>query len=166
MDLFTLMSGLQLTCIYGLLAIGVSIVWSSLGLLNLAHGFTFAAAGFGAWWAAVTISKSAFVVFAAGILTGGFVGVIIYLVAFLYIHDKPNYPVRALIATMAINLIGVQTLMWMFGPRMKPIPQGFWRWILALWQHVCDIQPDRHRRLLRSCSWRAAAVAGPQPPGP
>ena len=50
MDMFTLMSGLQLTCIYGILAIGVSIIWSSLGMLNLAHGFTFAASGYGAWW--------------------------------------------------------------------------------------------------------------------
>lgn len=125
MDLFTFMSGLQLACIYAILAIGVSIIWSSLGMLNLAHGFTFAAAGYGAWWAAGAISKNAVVVFAFGIGTGAIVGVIIYLIAFLYIHDKPNYPVRALIATMAINMIGVQLLMWWFGPRMKPLPKAF-----------------------------------------
>ena len=124
-DFYTIMSGLQLACIYGILAIGVSIIWSSLGMLNLAHGFTFAAGGFGAWWAASVISSSALVVFGAGIITGALVGVVIYLVAFLYLHDKPNYPVRALIATMAINMIGVQLLMWMFGPRMKPLPKVF-----------------------------------------
>ena len=125
MDMYTLMSGVQLTCIYAILAIGVSIIWSSLGMLNLAHGFTFAAAGYGAWWAGTTISKSAFVIFAAGITTGALVGMVIYVLAFLYIHDKPNYQVRALIATMAINMIGVQTLMWWFGPRMKPLPKVF-----------------------------------------
>lgn len=125
MDMFTLMSGLQLTCIYAILAIGVSIIWSSLGMLNLAHGFTFAAAGYGAWWAATTISKSAVVVFVAGISTGALVGIVIYVAAFLYIYDKPNYPVRALIATMAVNMIGVQVLMWWFGPRMKPLPKVF-----------------------------------------
>ena len=124
-DFYTVMSGLQLACIYGILAIGVSIIWSSLGMLNLAHGFTFAAGGFGAWWAASAISSSALVVFGAGILTGALVGVMIYLIAFLYLHDKPNYPVRSLIATMAINMIGVQVLMWMFGPRMKPLPKVF-----------------------------------------
>lgn len=125
MDMFTLMSGLQLTCVYAILAIGVSIIWSSLGMLNLAHGFTFAAAGYGAWWAATTISTSAVVVFVAGISTGALVGIVIYVAAFLYIHDKPNYPVRALIATMAVNMIGVQLLMWGFGPRMKPLPKVF-----------------------------------------
>jgi len=125
MDMYTFMSGLQLTCIYAILAIGVSIIWSSLGMLNLAHGFTFAAAGYGAWWAGTTISESAFVIFTAGIATGALMGIIIYAVAFLYIHDKPNYQVRALIATMAINMIGVQALMWLFGPRMKPLPKVF-----------------------------------------
>ena len=38
----------QLACIYGLLAIGISITWSSLGLINLAYGFIFAASGYGA----------------------------------------------------------------------------------------------------------------------
>ena len=132
MDMFTLMSGLQLTCIYGILAIGVSIIWSSLGMLNLAHGFTFAASGYGAWWAATTFSKSAWVVFGAGISTGALIGIVIYFVAFLYIHDRPNYPIRALIATMAINLIGVQTLMWVFGPRMKPLPKVFGSGVMKL----------------------------------
>lgn len=125
MDMYTLMSGLQLTCIYAILAIGVSIIWSSLGMLNLAHGFTFAASGYGAWWAVTIFGNSALVVFSAGITTGAFVGVLIYFLAFLYIYDKPNYPVRALIATMAINMIGVQFLMWWFGPRMKPLPKVF-----------------------------------------
>ncbi len=125
MDMYTLMSGLQLTCIYAILAIGVSIIWSSLGMLNLAHGFTFAASGYGAWWAVTVFGNSALVVFSAGITTGAFVGVLIYFLAFLYIYDKPNYPVRALIATMAINMIGVQFLMWWFGPRMKPLPKVF-----------------------------------------
>ena len=124
-DFYTFMSGLQLTCIYGILAIGVSIIWSSLGMLNLAHGFTFAASGYGAWCAATFLSTSAFAVFGGGILTGALVGGLIYAVAFLYLHDKPNYQIRALIATMAINLIGVQALMWTFGPRMKPLPKVF-----------------------------------------
>ena len=82
MDLFTFMSGLQLACIYGMLAIGVSIIWSSLGMLNLAHGFTFAASGYGAWLTAQYISKSAPMIFAGGMLTGALIGVVIYLAAF------------------------------------------------------------------------------------
>ena len=46
-------------------------------------------------------------------------GVVIYLVAFLPIHDKPNFAVRSLIVTLAINLATVQTLLWTFGPQQK-----------------------------------------------
>ena len=87
MDMFTLMSGLQLTCIYGILAIGVSIIWSSLGMLNLAHGFTFAASGYGAWWAATTLGNSGWIVLGAGIATGGLVGLCIYFIAFLFLFS-------------------------------------------------------------------------------
>ena len=33
---------------------------------------------------------------------------------------------------MAINLIGVQTLMWVFGPRMKPLPKVFGSGVMKL----------------------------------
>ena len=44
-------NALTLACIYGTLAIGLSITWSSLGLINLAYGFTFVCGGYGAWLA-------------------------------------------------------------------------------------------------------------------
>ena len=99
MDMFTLMSGLQLTCIYGILAIGVSIIWSSLGMLNLAHGFTFAVSGYGAWWAATTLGNSGWIVLGAGVATGGLVGLCIYFVAFLLLVRLVSYFILALIIT-------------------------------------------------------------------
>ena len=36
--------------IYGLIAVAVSITWSSLGLINLAYGFIYSFAGYGAGW--------------------------------------------------------------------------------------------------------------------
>jgi branched-chain amino acid transport system permease protein len=123
--MFIFTSGLQLSCIYGILAIGVSIIWASLGMLNLAHGFTFAASGYGAWMTAEYLSKNVLAVFAGGMVTGAVVGLFIFLAAFLYLHDKPAYQVRSLIVTMAINMAGVQLLMWAFGPRMKPLPKVF-----------------------------------------
>jgi branched-chain amino acid transport system permease protein len=52
-------------------------------------------------------------------------GALIYLLAFLPIHDKPNYPVRSLIVTLAINLASVQVLLWVFGPKQKALPKIF-----------------------------------------
>jgi branched-chain amino acid transport system permease protein len=129
MDLgFVLTNAVVLACIYGTLAIGISITWSSLGLINLAYGFIFAFAGYGAWLAAQHVSTNGAVVLAAGILTGALGGLIVCALAFIPIHDKPNFTVRGLIATLAINLIGTQSLMWWFGPRSKSLPEVFGTW--------------------------------------
>lgn len=133
MDLwFVTSNAIVLACIYGTLAIGISITWSSLGLVNLSYGFIFVFAGYGAWLTAQHISTWGPLVLAGGILTGALGGLIVCALAFIPIHDKPNFTVRGLIATLAINLIGTQSLMWWFGPRSKSLPEIFGTWKLAL----------------------------------
>ncbi len=129
---FVLVNAITLACIYGTLAIGLSITWSSLGLINMAYGFIFALAGYGAWLAAQHISGYGAVVMAAGILSGAVGGLIVCALAFIPIHDKPNFTVRGMIATLAISLIGTQALMWWFGPRNKSLPPVFGNWRLDL----------------------------------
>ena len=126
---FVIANGVTLACIYGTLAIGISITWSSLGLINLAYGFIFAMSGYGAWLAAQYLSANGFLVMGAGILTGAVGGLIVCALAFIPIHDKPNFTVRGMIATLAISLIGNQALLWYFGPRSKSLPSlfGFWK---------------------------------------
>ena len=125
MDVFTLVSALNLAAIYGLVAVGISLVWSSLGVLNLAHGFTFAAAGYGAFWAGQNISDDPFTVLLGGILMGALVSSAIGGIAFVPIQNKPNYSLRALTATLAISLAGTPFLQAVFGPQSKPLPPVF-----------------------------------------
>ena len=136
----TVIHALNLAAIYGLMAIGISILWSSIGMVNMAHGATFAASGYAAWLAAsvakpaitAVLGKTLLAKFAmaavtigAGVFAGALFGAIIYLLAFLTIHDKPNYAVRSLIVTLAINLATVQLLLWYFGPRQRGLPKLF-----------------------------------------
>ena len=132
MDWFIVITTLNLAAIYGLLAIGISIIWSSLNMLNMAHGFTFAASGYCAWLMATYISSHPLAVLMAGILAGALIGVLICVITFLPLHDRPNFNVRSLIVTLAINLIGTQLLLRIFGPRMKPLPRVFGSFSFAL----------------------------------
>lgn len=141
MDLsVTLIHGLSLAAIYGLMAIGISLLWSSIGMINMAHGASFAVAGYAAWAAAEAAKPLILVAFgktlagtatmagltlSVGALAGAAMGALIYLLAFLPIHDKPNFPVRSLIVTLAINLATVQVLLWWFGPKQKNLPKIF-----------------------------------------
>lgn len=129
---FVISNAIVLACIYGTVAIGISITWSSLGLLNLAYGFVFALAGYGAWLGSQYVSDWGPAVLAAGILTGAIGGVVVCALAFIPIHDKPNFTIRGLIATLAINLIGTQTLLWWFGPRSNSLPEIFGKWKVSL----------------------------------
>jgi branched-chain amino acid transport system permease protein len=122
---FVAVSALTLACIYALLALGVSIVFSSLGMVNMAHGLSFAMAGYGAWLAAQYVSASPWVVMGAGLVTGAVTGLVICAIAFIPLHDKPNFVVRSLIATLALSLLGSQLLLYSFGPNAKSLPALF-----------------------------------------
>lgn len=141
MDVSTLLIyGLSLAAIYGLMAIGISLLWSSIGMINMAHGASFAVAGYSAFLVAeiakplilAALGKSlagtiamAALCLSAGALAGALMGALIYLLAFLPIHDKPNFAVRSLIVTLAINLATVQVLLWFFGPKQRNLPKIF-----------------------------------------
>jgi branched-chain amino acid transport system permease protein len=119
------------------MAIGISLLWSSVGMVNMAHGATFAIAGYAAYYAAdwfmqfITMGPPgsqgmvllAIFIGLVGVIAGAIFGVAIYLVAFLPIHDKPNFAVRSLIITLALNLATVQALQWLFGPQQKALPR-------------------------------------------
>ncbi|MFB2552534.1 branched-chain amino acid ABC transporter permease [Ensifer soli] len=125
---FILINAVVVACIYGLIAVAVSITWSSLGLINLGYGFVFSFAGYGAWLTAIYVTKMPLVVMAAGILSGALCGVLICLVVFIPLHDKPNFTTRGMIGTLAISLIGSQALLMQFGPRAKALPEFFGNW--------------------------------------
>jgi len=140
MDFGVIIYGLNLAAIYGLMAIGISILWSSVGMINMAHGATFAVSGYAAWLASAAMKPviaaafgkgliaslaTAGVVVGVALLAGALMGVLIYLLAFLPIHDKPNFAVRSLIITLAINIATVQALLFFFGPRNRGLPKIF-----------------------------------------
>ncbi len=129
---FFVTNAIVLASIYGTLAIGISITWSSLGLVNLSYAFIFAFSGYGAWLFAQYVTEWGPAVLAAGILSGAFAGIVVCALAFIPIHDKPNFTMRGLVATLAINLIGTQSLLWWFGPRSKSLPEIFGTWKISL----------------------------------
>lgn len=145
MDLNLIIYALNLAAIYALMAIGISILWSSVGMINMAHGASFAVSGYAAWLVtgaakpiiAAAFGKTALASFVmattlvgSALIAGALCGLVIFLLAFLPIHDKPNYPVRSLIITLALNIGTVQGLLWFFGPRNRGLPKifGFGRW--------------------------------------
>lgn len=123
--LFLIVNGITVAAIYGLIAVAVSITWSALGLLNLSYGFIFSFAGYGAWLAEKYWWGEPIFVLFMGIAAGIIGGVIVCLLVFIPVHDKPNFTLRGMIGTLAISLIGSQLLLKNFGPKAKLLPEFF-----------------------------------------
>lgn len=135
---FVVINAVTLACIYGTLAIGLSITWSSLGLINMAYGFTFAMSGYGAWIVAQNLTTNGAAIIAAGVITGAVGGIIVCALAFIPVHDKPNYTLRGMIATLALSLVGTQGLLWWFGARNKSLPSLFGVWKINIFGLVIN----------------------------
>jgi branched-chain amino acid transport system permease protein len=116
-----LITTINLAAIYGLVGVGISLTWAGLGFLNLAHGVTFAAAGYGAWWAQENISGHPSVIFLGGIIVGAVGGAIICISVFLPLDGKINWPFRSMVASLGLAIIGVNTYLLVFGPQRKSI---------------------------------------------
>lgn len=129
---FIITNAIIVACIYGLIAVAVSITWSSLGLINLSYGFVFSFAGYGAYVVSRHLTDHPAIVAFAGIACGALAGIVICLVVFIPLHDKPNFTTRGMIATLAISLLGTQGLLMYFGPRAKALPEMFGYWQLDL----------------------------------
>jgi len=140
MDINLIIYALNLAAIYSLMAIGISLLWSSVGMINMAHGATFVVSGYStlvasSWIVPIIKASLAGTAFytpvlvlsmtTVALLSGAIFGAIIYLIAFLPLHDKPNFAIRSLIATLAINIATVQLFLWWFGPRQKALPKLF-----------------------------------------
>jgi branched-chain amino acid transport system permease protein len=61
----------------------------------------------------------------AGMVFASLAGLLVGSVAFLPLHDRANFAVRGLIATLAVSLLGQQVFMLFFGAQNKPLPQLF-----------------------------------------
>ena len=127
-----IISALVLASLYGLVAIGISFTWASIGMLNLAQGFIFTAGGYAAFLFADAATKAGLEgpLLSIGTLVFGMVGaaltgLLVGAIAFLPLQDRANFRTRSLIATLAISLIGTQVWLLIFGPQNKPLPPIF-----------------------------------------
>ena len=69
-------NGVTLGAIYGLVAIGISLTWASIGMLNLAQGFIFTGAGYSAFLFSQAAAKGGMtgIPLAVGTIAAGMAG--------------------------------------------------------------------------------------------
>ncbi|OGN82164.1 MAG: branched-chain amino acid ABC transporter permease [Chloroflexi bacterium GWC2_73_18] len=120
MDLFVqqLVNAISLGGVYALLALGLAMVFSIMGLVNFAHGEIMTLGGYAMWFVTVQFGAPLPVVVAASVLTG--------LVAALLMERIAFRPVRgASVVTMLLTSFAVSVMLQVtFQNVISPRPKG------------------------------------------
>jgi len=108
----SIIDGVLIGSVYGLAAMGLTLIWGVMGVVNLTHGAAIVAGMFALYLLTSALSVPAYAALPV-ILIGGFlVGVGLYWIAVHRLIGRP--PLMILLSTFAVNLvvIGLGTAVW------------------------------------------------------
>jgi branched-subunit amino acid ABC-type transport system permease component len=114
--LASMFDGLLVGCVYGLAAMGLSLVWGVMNVINLAHGIMIAFGMFGLYFLFSGFGSNPYVLLLPIIIAGFLSGVAIYWIA---VHRVIGRPIlTSLLSTFAVNmmLVGLGTTLWSTSP--------------------------------------------------
>lgn len=122
--LSSMTDGLMLGFVYGLAAMGLSLIWGVMNVINLAHGPVIALGMFGVYLTFTLIGLNPYLALILLAVIGLILGILIYMIA---VHRVINAPhLSTLLATFSVNMIiiGVGTSLLSTTPRNIDFPLG------------------------------------------
>ena len=131
MDVFIqiVASGLTLGAMYAISTVGLSLVYGSLNMLNMAHGAILTIGGYSAYAVSQQWGLSPALGFAAALAVGACVGLLIFVSTALPLLNARNFETNIFIATIGVGAVLENVVLKLFGPYAKPqplnIPGGF-----------------------------------------
>jgi branched-chain amino acid transport system permease protein len=114
-----LFNGLVLGALLALISSGLTIIYGTLGVLNLAHGAMFMLGGY-AGWLAYSYSGSFIVAVIAGSLFGMVLGVVTERLIIRYFYSRPHED--QLLVTFGLSIVFVEAARFFFGSLSKIVP--------------------------------------------
>jgi len=113
----SLLDGLLLGAVYGMVAMGLNLIWGVMKVINLAHGAVMTLGMFGAYFLFVIWNVPPYLSLPVLALGGWLLGVAVYWIAVHRVIDAPH--LSSLLSTFAVNmvLIGAGTALFTSSPR-------------------------------------------------
>jgi branched-chain amino acid transport system permease protein len=112
-------NGLVLGALLALISSGLTIIYGTLGVLNLAHGAMFMLGGY-AGWVTYTHSGSFILAVVAGSLFVMLVGVLMERLIIRHFYARPNED--QLLVTFGLGVVFVEVVRFFFGSLSKTVP--------------------------------------------
>jgi branched-chain amino acid transport system permease protein len=107
--------------VYGLMAIGLTMIYGSLNLLNLAHGTLYIVGGYVAW-TFLAVQLPILPAFAVGVIGAGIVGGIMYFAVVRPMLGRPGWDEASWIATLGVALVLENVALLVYGSQVKQLP--------------------------------------------
>jgi branched-chain amino acid transport system permease protein len=112
-------NGVVLGALLALISCGLTIIYGTLGVLNLAHGALFMLGGY-AGWVAYSYGGSFVIAVIAGSLFVMLVGIVMERVVIRHFYSRP--PEDQLLVTFGLGIVFVETVRFFFGSLSKTVP--------------------------------------------
>jgi branched-subunit amino acid ABC-type transport system permease component len=119
-----LIDGLLIGFVYGIAAMGLTLIWGVMNVINLSHGPVIALGMFGVYFLFVDLGIHPYLAVVGVGIAGLFLGMLIYVVAIYRVIDAPH--LSTLLATFAVNMIiiGLGTTAFSTSPRNVDFSMG------------------------------------------
>jgi len=112
-------NGLVLGALLALISSGLTIIYGTLGVLNLAHGAMFMLGGYAGWYA-YSLTGNFIVAVIAGSLFGMLVGVVTERLIIRHFYNRPHED--QLLVTFGLGIVFVETVRFIFHSQSKSVP--------------------------------------------
>ncbi|RUU33877.1 branched-chain amino acid ABC transporter permease, partial [Mesorhizobium sp. M6A.T.Ca.TU.002.02.2.1] len=120
-----LVAGFTSGALYALATVGLSLVWGSMGMLNMAHAAMLTLGGYVAFTVITSLGLPIAIGFAGAILVGAAAGAILYfaIVRNLLKNDKSTFEANVMIATVGIGIALENAILLTYGgqPLKQPV---------------------------------------------
>src|SRR5215510_8521610 len=122
-------NGLVLGALLALIASGLTIIYGTLGVLNLAHGAMFMLGGY-AGWLAFSYTNSFLAAVFAGSVFVMLVGVVMERAIIRYFYTRPHED--QLLVTFGLGIVLVETVRFFFGSLSQTVPPPRVAWTVRM----------------------------------
>ena len=114
-----ILNGLLLSTVYGLLAAGISFLYSTSRIFHLAHGIAALGAGYAFWWVWVGLGFHPAIAALFAVLVVALAGFIMNEYVYEYLRKRGAKGLGYLIATLALLMLGTGFIFLLFGAAPK-----------------------------------------------
>jgi branched-chain amino acid transport system permease protein len=118
------MSGIALGCIYGLVALGVVVIFSATRILNFAQGEFLMLGGLTGWWTLTYLQWPYIFGLVATVLVGAIAGVIVNKGVIALMITRQTDVTSMVIATLAVSIVVSQGVAIFTGPGNRAVPSA------------------------------------------